>query len=1205
MAFCLVIAPWAGSVPSTNDYYDVFIELLTSGDDNWTKSLGYEAFNFSINNTNASLELSEINISVPSSGGNALFSVNVSTIAYSDGMWNCTNASSDGNGNADLIRCNASSGNELVNGSEISILFYSTAPSTSVQENCEWRVWLGNATNVAFSIGIYSGVDGVLPTIQYEAATTSAGNYSADYLYANVSANDTLLDTITIFLYNSTALVNKTMSVSSPFFQNFTGLPNDFYYLNATANDSVGNEAPAATRTMVLDTAQPSITIHSPDNMTYDSGTSLPVQYSAGDNIGLLSCKYSIDSASNTTLTGCANTTANVGEGAHNITMHVEDTTGNLKSATQYFTVDLTAPGVTLIEPSSSWDEDGNVIFYYKPADALSPFKNCSLWLSGNTGSGWAINRTNTTILNNQTNNFSVSGMSANGNYGYGSYKWNVQCYDDADRAAFSAANKSVYIGDRSNIFLQSITPDSGVYPYVGLLMLVEVNISNNGTADVTNMTNVTFCFGTNSANPCDSAIFSNTTELVPAADLQVGETHSINYRINITGSGGDYYVKAIADPANLEVEQFDGTSPLTSVNDNGKVITFSTFLNVTIVEVIEPVADGRPKPGDNVTVNVTVLYGNGSAVTGLVLGNFSIADTWINGTARPWEGMTSNTTFYAFDFTQNGSGIYVFNYTIPDHLGHESHSSYDRCYAEYGLHYIRISAVENASGHQLSGTSPNDGGSYYMMAPYIRVYMNSFDMDPGDPKTYKTFTVYNDGSINFTNLIELTIARTPTSGLTIGLDENNISVSDITDDMFETMTNIAWFNPSAEGTYTVELNASTTYDGHLYYYTRKLTVEVENTSSGDGDDDSNQQQTTYACTTNASCSSTKWCYQGECIVLECPEGYYASNHVCKLRSVYEVEIDEYPHAVYALQGGTADANVSVGNTGNQDLTLMLEVEHDASGVNATASPASLQLLVGETDTFSAHFDVPANTTIGNYSSKFVVTTSSTARDTASFTLVIQPLAETIEQLKADYENMTRIVEQQILADFNSVKLSGLVTGENLTLLEAKVNATMLLFGRLKAAMDSDDYILASSLLKELETLVKQTRGLMDELGVASVVGAEFWNTVIMWLVVGIVCIGAVGLLIYMLVPPQGYSMGRGYGAAGRGSVIDRAKGMLGAVKGKMMGIRGGGGQAASANTFLKRAAPAYKSGYNKLGTGYKPQPTSLKDKMKGMIKKQ
>lgn len=333
---------------------------------------------------------------------------------------------------------------------------------------------------------------------------------------------------------------------------------------------------------------------------------------------------------------------------------------------------------------------------------------------------------------------------------------------------------------------------------------------------------------------------------------------------------------------------------------------------------------------------------------------------------------------------------------------------------------------------------------------------------------------------------------------------------------------------------------------------------------------------------------------------MSCPSGYYASNHQCKLRSVYEVDIKEYDKALYVLQGETINTSLSVKNTGNQNLTVMLAVELDAAGVNVSVTPASQEIHVDATKNFSISFDVLKNTSIGNYSGKFKVTTSSTAKDTVSFTLVVQPLAETIEEIKASYENYTQIVEQ-LIADFNNIKLSGLLSAQNLTMLEAKVNATKLLFDNAKAAMETGNYIQLSTLLDEIKTLVNQTRTLMEELGVAQQAGAaDFWSAVIMWLIVGMVCIGAVGLLIYMLVPPQGYALGKGYPPPGKATIVNRMKGILNSLKTR---IAGGGGQP-TAREIAKRAAPAYKAGYQKIGLGYTPETGGIVGKLKKIFKR-
>ncbi len=1214
LAFAMVLFVPASVFGSTANGSGVFFELFTQQGASVTGSGSENVMNFTVNNTNASLLINEINITVPADGGgDAEFVVDPSTISSSNGLWNCTNASTDGAGNPSLVRCNASSGNELVNGSIIQIWFNATAPTVPDQENAyDWNVTAFNVTAALVSKDLSFDVDGLAPTIQFEPTTTQAQNMTQDYIHANVTANDTYLDTITIYLYDSSSLVNSGSSSSSPFSQNFTSLPDEFYYLNASANDSVGNIASTATRTILIDTTPPTITIHSPENISYGTGTDIALDYSASDNLGLATCKYSIDSGSNNTLTGCDNTTITVGEGSHNITVYVQDTTDNLNSAVRYFTADLTAPSVTLMTPKNGWDDDGDgVYFYYKPIDALSDIKNCSLWLSGRMGAGWSLNQTSTTISNNQTNSFSVSGMSINVTLGYGAYWWNVQCHDNTSRSAFSSSNYSLYIGDRPNLMIRSITPDKSENPYVGLgAMKVNVTVSNNGTANVQNTTTVNFCFGTNQANPCDSGtvIYQNSSVDILASALTVNANHTITYVINITGGGGDYYLKATADSGDNETEQYDGGSPVSSIDDNSLIETFSTDLNVTVLSIThyrDPGSFIGPRPGEDITIEVSVRYDNGTPVDGLHIDNFTIEDRWNDGTLRSYTDMTSNLTNHSF--TGSSSGIYELNFTVPGVLGPDLHSSYERTYAEYGQHYVMIGAVENSSGHDQSGTSESGVSGYNISAIYLRVSISSFDMDPGDPKTYKTFTVYNDGNESLSDTVYLTIKESPTSGMSVGLDDNNISASEMNDDGEQVMTNIAWFNPSAEDTFTVKLNASTTYLGELYWYTRVLTIDVENETDGDdgdGDGDDDQQQVTqYECTTNASCSSSKWCKNGECVAVICPDGYYASSHTCKLRSVYEVEIKDYKASLYVLQGGSIDTNVSVENTGNQDLTMMLEVEIDVDGINATIAPESVPIDAEETKNFSISFDVLEDAPIGNHTLKYKVTTSSTASDTVSFTFVVQPLAETIEVIKESYENYTLIIEQ-LLNEFNTIKLSGMVTGQNLTMLEAKVNATRLLFDDATDAMDAEDYIQVSALLDEIKTLVNQTRTLMEEFGVAGQAGtAAFWNAVIMWMVVGIVCIGAVGLLIYMLVPPQGYSMGRGYSSEGKGGILNRAKYMLNSVKDGITGIRG---KPSAVPKFAKKTTPAYKSGYSKIASSYSPAGGSgIGGKFRKMIGKE
>jgi hypothetical protein len=106
--------------------------------------------------------------------------------------------------------------------------------------------------------------DTVNPSISYGSPTTAAGTYGQNYIEANITASDSNLDTITVYLYNSTDLVRNITTASSPNYYNFTNLHNGTYYLNATVNDTYGNTNKTSTRTIILDLDEPDLVFETP-----------------------------------------------------------------------------------------------------------------------------------------------------------------------------------------------------------------------------------------------------------------------------------------------------------------------------------------------------------------------------------------------------------------------------------------------------------------------------------------------------------------------------------------------------------------------------------------------------------------------------------------------------------------------------------------------------------------------------------------------------------------------------------------------------------------------------------------------------------------------------------------------------------------------------------------------------------------------------
>ncbi|MBN2142516.1 Ig-like domain repeat protein [Candidatus Woesearchaeota archaeon] len=108
-------------------------------------------------------------------------------------------------------------------------------------------------------------IDSTAPNISFKPETTASGYWSQDWISANVSAEDNLeLGRISVTLYNSSAgLVNSTNSSTSPYFVNITGLADGLYYLNASAYDTASNSNKTETRTIILDTVLPAVSIGS------------------------------------------------------------------------------------------------------------------------------------------------------------------------------------------------------------------------------------------------------------------------------------------------------------------------------------------------------------------------------------------------------------------------------------------------------------------------------------------------------------------------------------------------------------------------------------------------------------------------------------------------------------------------------------------------------------------------------------------------------------------------------------------------------------------------------------------------------------------------------------------------------------------------------------------------------------------------------
>jgi len=216
-------------------------------------------------------------------------------------------------------------------------------------------------------------IDTINPSMQFDSSSIATGNYSKNYITVNVTASDNNLDTIRIYLYNSTGLVNGTvLAKSSPLTIMFTNLPNGVYYVNATVNDTAGNINRTETRVIILDTSPPIISLYGPSGTITWPFPLLNVSIS--DSLaGISNLWYSLNNGT-TNITVCSGANCNgsdssnpfwlhVSEGNYTVKGYANDTAGNINNASSSFTVSMNNNYYDSFNDNSSFKTLNNAIW--------------------------------------------------------------------------------------------------------------------------------------------------------------------------------------------------------------------------------------------------------------------------------------------------------------------------------------------------------------------------------------------------------------------------------------------------------------------------------------------------------------------------------------------------------------------------------------------------------------------------------------------------------------------------------------------------------------------------------------------------------------------------------------------------------------------------------------------------------------------------
>ena len=513
-------------------------------------------------------------------------------------------------------------------------------------------------------------LDLTFPQVQFIYPTTSAGNYSQNYIQANLSFSDSHLQNGTIYLYNSTSIVQQNTSTTSPLFVNFTNLPDGDYYLNGTSYDTFGNKNQTTTYHILLDTISPTITMSYPTNITYNVNVT-HLDYSASD-INLAKCWYSTDGGTtNSSSSSCGSTFTgiNTSDGFHHWLVYANDTSGNIGSANIYFTQDTTSPNTYLISPANNTNTTNlTQTFTANETDNLG-LKNAILYIWNSTGSqlyhNWCYQESANT--SNQTGIDGNCGLNYSGSYSNNTDVNNIthtSWWYDGNWNTLTASGSAFYVNYSKPVGVSSI---GNIWQYKDGTARYNVTIPSSCMSFDNNILMLEHDYSTTPSH--GAGCWNGTTWILMGVQSNNGYMYEEAMWWNIGTS--------ISGTSNQTSWNYTFSSPgtyLWNVNtcDQAGNCAFNST-NYTITIPSSNINITLNSPVDNYNSSISSLSTNATVISKSIysITNVSIF-TNISGSWSANQTNTSgiNNTNYLFTMNNIPDGVYKWGYRACDSLG-------------------------------------------------------------------------------------------------------------------------------------------------------------------------------------------------------------------------------------------------------------------------------------------------------------------------------------------------------------------------------------------------------------------------------------------------------------------------------------------------------------------------------------------------------
>jgi len=439
--------------------------------------------------------------------------------------------------------------------------------------------------------------DTLAPSINFTSSTTASSNLSQSSINAEVTATDENLDTIIVYLFNSTgSAINTTTSNSSPVTLNYPNLADGTYYVNATANDTSSNNATLATRIIVLDTIPPRIKIKSPVDTFNSTSINQNFTFNATD-ASVMSCILYMDKLgyvsnesidTNTSVASSVNTTLNASyliNRTHTWHINCSDAAGNNNISTpRTITIDQVAPSITLTTPRESDIIGYNVYIYTEISDSLTDIDTATYLM---------LNASNTSqTLTNGSLNLSNSWDAVWNSSAYPTAEWNVTFKITVnDTLGNSYSINNTFFLDNENPTIQLVTPPV-VTAYYGSNFNMNA-IVQDITLNYTNYTVLTTEVSNSSSYPSNTTLHSwlDTINISSLSDGTYNLTvYALDAAENTRTTSTSFVVDSTPPSVTLNYPGSNIRTNSTSINFNWTTtdgIVSSTYCNLSIDDAV------------------------------------------------------------------------------------------------------------------------------------------------------------------------------------------------------------------------------------------------------------------------------------------------------------------------------------------------------------------------------------------------------------------------------------------------------------------------------------------------------------------------------------------------------------------------------------------------------------------------------------------